>query len=190
MTTTPKKRYLSLNNTHMSSKKTKLKNVTKKSKDNRGLEEIFHKTHSSLSKLKNNHCLKFENYTSRKPLLKEIPYNTENDAELPNYYTQKYIRGNIDFNKISSNKKIKSYFEEVSNKFKNPPIGFYQPKYDSILNKTRDIYFYKKQLPSPRQKKIKQIIYSYNVHYNYEIAPSLNDHSQNNVEDVYNLKID
>jgi hypothetical protein len=98
------------------------------------------------------------------------------------------IRGNIDFNKISSNKKIKSYFEEVSNKFKNPPIGFYQPKYDSILNKTRDIYFYKKQLPSPRQKKIKQIIYSYNVHYNYEIAPSLNDHSQNNVEDVYNLK--
>ena len=190
MPTTPKKRYLSLNNTHMSSKKIKLKDMIKKSKINRGLEEIFNRTHRALNKSKNNHCLKFENYTSRKPLSKEIPYNTENEIELPNYYTQKYIRGNIDFNKISSNKNIKSYFEEVSNKFKNPPIGFYQPKYDSVSNKTRDIYFYKKQLPSSRQKKIKQIIYSYNVHYNYEIAPSLNDRSKNNIDDVYNLKTD
>ena len=190
MPTTPKKRFLSLNNTHMSSKKIKLKDIINKSKDNKELEDIFHKTHRTLSKLKNNHCLKFEDYTARKPLLKEIPYNTENDFELPNYYTQKYIRGNIDFNKISSNKKIKSYFEELSNKFKNPPIGFYQPKYDSVLNKTRDIYFYKKQLPSSRQKKIKQIIYSYNVHYNYEIAPSLNDRTKNNIEEFYNLKTD
>ena len=171
-------------------KKLKFKDIITKNKDKRRLEDIFHKTHKTVSKLKNNHCLKFENYTSRKPLLKEILYNTENDVELPNYYTQKHIRGNIDFNKISSNKKKKSYFEEVSNKFKNPPIGFYQPKYDSVLNKTRDIYFYKKQLPSSRQKKIKQIIYSYNVHYNYEIAPSLNDRSKNNIEEFYNLKTD
>ena len=119
-----------------------------------------------------------------------MPYNTENDLELPNYYTQKYIKGNIDFEKISSNKNIKSYFDEVSNKGKNPPLGFYQPKYDSIMSKTRDIYFVKKALPTSRQKQFKKIIYSYDVPYNYQIAPSLNERTKPNVEEYYNVKIE
>ena len=91
---------------------------------------------------------------------------------------------------MSSNKKIKSYFEELANKDKNPPLGFYKPKYSSVMNKTRDIYFSKKSPPSSRRRKFKKIIFSYDVPYNYQIAPSLNDRSKNKIEDYYNLKIE
>ena len=151
---------------------------------------IYNKTNDILNKFKNNHCLKFENYTSRQSLTKKIPYNNENDIELPNYYTQKHIKGNIDFEKISSNKNIKSYFDEVSKKIKNPPLGFYQPKYNSIMNKTRDIYFVKKDIPTSRQRQFKKIIYSYDVPYCYQIAPSLNEREKPNTEAYYNVKIE
>ena len=175
MPTTPKKKLNSLNITKTSSEQ------------GHKMNDLYKKTHSELNKIKNNHCLKFENYTSRKPILKK-PYNNENNVELPNYYTEKYIKGNVDFNKLSSNKNIKSYFEEISNKVKNPPLGFYQPKYNSVMSKTRDIYFKKKALPSSRRRKIKKIIYSYDVPYNYQIAPSLNDRSKNINEEFYTNK--
>ena len=159
-----------------------------KNKEGNKIADLYKKTHSVINKIKNNHCLKFENYTSRKPIVKERPYNNENNVELPNYYTEKHIKGNVDFNKLSSNKNIKSYFEEISNKVKNPPLGFYQPKYNSIMSKTRDIYFRKKSLPSSRRRKIKKIIYSYDVPYNYQIATSLNDRSKNAIEEYYNIK--
>ena len=138
-----------------------------------------------LGKIKNNHCLKFENYTSRKPLLTKKDYNTEYNTEFPNYYDEKYLKGNIDFNKLSSNKNIKSYFEEMANKEHYPPLGFYQPKYDSILSKTRDIYFSKKALPSSRHRQFKKIIYSYDVPYYYQIAPSLNDRAKSDNDNFY-----
>lgn len=171
--TSPNKKFLSLNNIDENSRR-KNKLIIK-NKDGLKIKDFYTKTNYVLNKIKNNHCLKFENYTSRKPYTKKIPYNTENNVELPNYYTQKYIKGNINFEKISSNKNIKSYFEEISKKIKNPPIGFYQPKYNSVMNKTRDIYFTKRTLPTSRQRKFKKIIYSYDVPYNYQIAPSLNE---------------
>ena len=171
--TSPNKKFISLNNVDDNSRR---KNkLTIKNKDDLKIKDFYKKTNYVFNKIKNNHCLKFESYTSRKPYIKKIPYNTENNVELPNYYTQKYIKGNINFEKISSNKNIKSYFEEISKKIKNPPIGFYQPKYNSVMNKTRDIYFAKRTLPTSRQRKFKKIIYSYDVPYNYQIAPSLNE---------------
>lgn len=184
MPVTPKKKLISLNVIKDSSGKT-LNN-----KEGHKMDDLYKKTHSVLKKIKNNHCLKFENYTSRKPISKEKPYNNENNVELPNYYTENHIKGNVDFNKLSSNKNIKSYFEEISNKVKNPPLGFYQPKYNSVMSKTRDIYFRKKALPSSRRRKIKKIIYSYDVPYNYQIAPSLNDRSKNVNEEYYTIKND
>ena len=154
------------------------------------IDDLFKKNSYSLNKMRNNHCLKFENYTSRKPL-KEIQYNNENNTELPNYYKEKNIKGNVDFNKLSSNKNIKSYFEEISKNVKSPPLGFYQPKYNSIMNKIkRDIYFNKKSLPSSRHRKFKKIIYSYDVPYNYQIAPSLNNREKKDVDEYYNVKSD
>ena len=187
ISTSYKKRNKLLTN---SENKNKLIIKNKDNKDEKDLSNIYKRTSYILNKFKDNHCLKFENYTSRQSSIKKMPYNTENDLELPNYYTQKYIKGNIDFDKISSNKNIKSYFDEVSNKGKNPPLGFYQPKYDSIMSKTRDIYFVKKALPTSRQKQFKKIIYSYDVPYNYQIAPSLNERTKPNVEEYYNVKIE
>lgn len=180
---TPQKKLISLNIMETSNGK-ELKN-----KEGHKMDDLYKKTHSLIKKINNNHCLRFENYTSRKPLSKEKLYNNENNVELTNYYTEKYIKGNVDFNKLSSNKKIKSYFEEISNKVKNPPLGFYQPKYNSIMSKTRDIYFRKKDLPSSRRRKIKKIIYNYDVPYNYQIAPSLNDRSKNLTEEYYTIKM-
>lgn len=181
MKNTPNKRLISLDSSQENSSRKKLK--AKLNKEDNNLKELYKKTNSVFKKIENNHnhCLRFENYTPRKSLKKEIIYNTENTTELPNFYTEKYIRGNIDFNKISSNKKIKSFFEEMANKTKYPPLGFYQPRYNSVMNKTRDIYFSKKELPSPKIKKFKKIIYSYDVPYHYQIAPSLNDRTKFNV---------
>ena len=185
-----KKRYMILTNSE-NKKKLVIKNKDNKdNKDGKDLSNIYKRTSLILNKFKDNHCLKFENYTSRQSSIRKISYNTENDIELPNYYTQKYIKGNIDFEKISSNKNIKSYFDEVSHRVKNPPLGFYQPKYDSVMSKTRDIYFVKKALPTSRQKQFKKIIYSYDVPYNYQIAPSLNERTKPNVEEYYNVKIE
>ena len=185
---TPKKKIFSLNATKNSNIKALDDKLNMKNEEGQKIDDLYKKTNYVLNKIKNNHCLKFENYTSRKPLLKEISYNTENNVELPNYYSEKYIKGNVDFNKLSSNKYIKSYFEEISNKVKNPPLGFYQPKYNSVMNKTRDIYFSKKALPSSRRRKFKKIIYSYDVPYNYQIAPSLNKRSKNDIDESYNIK--
>lgn len=182
--TSPNKRQISLNDLYdKSDKKNKL---VMKIKDGEKMKDIYRKTNDALNKFKNNHCLKFENYISRKSSIRKIPYNTENNVELPNYYTEKYIKGNIDFEKISSNKNIKSYFEEISKKIKNPPLGLYQPKYSSVMDKIRDIYFTKKALPSSRQRKLKNIIYSYDVPYHYLIAPSLNETPKNNNNDYHN----
>lgn len=185
---TPNKRLVSLNikEEHLNGKQ--LKDILNmKNKNDRNIKSLFKKTSNSLNKRKNNHCLRFENYTSRKSLVIKKNYNTEYNTEIPNYYTEKYIKVNIDFNKLSSNKNIKSYFEEISKKVKNPPLGFYEPKYNSVLNKTRDIYFSKKKLPSSRHRKLKKIIYSYDVPVNYQIAPSLNDKSKPNIQEYYNL---
>ena len=83
----------------------------------------------------NNHCLRFETYTSRKPLNKTIIYNTDIRTELPNYYTSKYIKNNIDFNR---NKSTLSYLEKLIIKEKNPPLGFYEPKYNYVFNTKYD----------------------------------------------------
>lgn len=191
LSSSQKQKLFSLNIKKDSSKKSLKKKLNLKNKEGqKKIDDLFKKNSYSLNKMRNNHCLKFENYTSRKPL-KEIQYNNENNTELPNYYKEKNIKGNVDFNKLSSNKNIKSYFEEISKNVKSPPLGFYQPKYNSIMNKIkRDIYFNKKSLPSSRHRKFKKIIYSYDVPYNYQIAPSLNNREKKDVDEYYNVKSD
>ena len=66
------------------------------------------------SRSDNNHCLRFETYTSRKPMAKTILYNTDIKTELPNYYTSKYIKNNINYKK---GKNIKSFIEQIISYF-------------------------------------------------------------------------
>ena len=121
-----------------------------------------------------NHCLKFEVYTSRKPLSKGILYNTGFDFKIPNYYSEKYIHGDVDFNKVSLNIRNRSYFDQFSKKQNSPPLGHYNPKFCSVLHKIRDIYLSKKEIENPKKRKLNKIIYNYKVNSNYEAVPSLN----------------
>ena len=125
----------------------------------------------------NNHCLKFDSYPSRKPLINKIIYNTNIKTELPNYYSSKYLRGFLNFDKKHN---FVSCIDEEINKNNNiPPLGFYEPKYDSILNSiNKNIYFDHKShnsLPKIKKYKMKKIICDYNVNADYQIVPALNN---------------
>lgn len=170
-----------MSNINLTDKLTKnISQVTSNEEKGNKTDRTFDKKNSPSNKKDINHCLKFESYTARKPLNKKIIYNTEINQELPNYYTPTYIHGNVDFNKVSSNNKIKSYFDEISTKNKNPPLGLYEPKFNTIMTKTRDIYLTKKDPPPPKQIEIKKIIYRYDVIRHYRIAPLLNEYTKEN----------
>ena len=109
-----------------------------------------------------NHCLKFETYTSRKPLGKTILYNTDIKTELPNYYTSKYIKNNINYKK---GKNIMSYIEQIiSKKDQSPPLGFYQPKYNYVFNNIdKNIYLNRNKIMKDMvHNKLKKIFCNYN----------------------------
>jgi len=129
---------------------------------------------SMKSKNDNNHCLKFETYTSRKPLAKTIIYNTDIKTELPNYYTSKYIKNNINYKK---GKNIMSYIDQIiSKKDQNPPLGFYQPKYNYVLsNIDKNIYLNRNKIMKDMvQNRLKKIFCNYNISEEYQTVPYLN----------------
>jgi hypothetical protein len=133
----------------------------------------FNKSMKVKNRNDNNHCLRFETYTSRKPLNRTIIYNTDIRTELPNYYTSKYIKNNIDFNR---NKSTLSYLEQLINRVQSPPLGFYEPKYNYVFNNIdKNVYINKKLIPNLSQNKINKIFCDYNISKDYQTVPSLNN---------------
>ena len=133
---------------------------------------------SSFSDEKNNHCLRFDSYSTRKPMVTEPDYNPDIKNYSTNYNPIRNVKGNVDFNKISSNSHILSYFDEIAKKNNNPPLGMYRPNYDYIEKKPVNIYLNKKDPPSPTILKLKKIIYSYNISSEYKMVSSLNNHNK------------
>ena len=128
-----------------------------------------------------NHCLRFETYTPRKPLNKVIIYNTDIKTELPNYYTSKYIKNNVNFNK---SRNIPNYIEKVISLDQNPPLGFYEPKYSYIFNNIdKNIYINKKILYNLPKHNSKKIFCEYNISKDYQTIPSLNRQDDVNIID-------
>ena len=130
--------------------------------------------------LKKNHCLKFDNYSERKPMVNPLNYTTEhfsNPEAFNNNYPIRNKNACIEFNKLSTSKeKQKCYFEVEANKNKNPPLGLYFPKFEKTFNKlTADIYIDKKEIPMTNKRKLKKIMYRYQVPTNYLLFNSLND---------------
>ena len=128
---------------------------------------------SSFGDEKNNHCLKFDSYSPRKPLINkmyttELLYNDKNKNAI-----SRNMKGVIDFNRIS-NSNFGSYFDEISRNSNNPPLGMYKPKYDFIEKKTRDIFLDKKEPISPKLAKLKKILCGYDISSEYKLAPGLN----------------
>ena len=126
---------------------------------------------------KNNHCLKFESYTERKPLINKIFYNTENNCEIPSYFSPKNAKGSVAFNKVSSNKNDKNYFEKIINQKKDiPSLGFYRPHYSLVNNKIMNIFFNgrKNEKNIHKMMKLKKILGSYHVRGEFQMFNFLN----------------
>ncbi len=154
----------------------------KKTNNNSSIEldknSSLNKSIKSKTKSDNNHSLRFETYTSRKPLSRTIIYNTDIRTELPNYYTSKYIKNNIDFNR---NKSTMSYLEQYISRDQNPPLGFYEPRYNYVFNNIdKNVYINKKSLSNLSQNRIKKIFCNYNMSKEYQTVPSLNKINKNN----------
>ena len=146
--------------------------------------DSFNYNNSNLSpNSKNNHCLKFEVYSKRKPITKKFNYIYE-DFMNPEVFNSVYPVKNqnicIEFNKLSTAKeKQKSVFEVEANKNKNPPLGTYFPKYDHGFKKIVDIYINKKCPPNNNKRKLRQIAFKYNVPSEYLLFYALNQNNKN-----------
>ena len=167
-----------------------LDDTSKKSRNNSSLEldknSSVNKSVNIRKKRDNNHCLRFESYTPRKPLNKTIIYNTDLKDELPNYYTSKYIKNNIDFNR---NRNIPNYIEQAILRDQNPPLGFYQPKYDLIFNNLdKNVYINKQNSLFSAKNHLKKIFCDYNKTKDYKTVPELNNQDTENI--IFNTETD
>ena len=138
---------------------------------------------SSFGDEKNNHCLRFDSYSPRKPMINKLMYDADIMNSSTNYSNFKNLRGNVDFNK-SSNSNFGSYFDEIAKNYNNPPLGMYQPNYDFISKKTVNIFLNKRDPPSPKYIQLKKIITSYNMGSDYRSVSGLNDYTKREMENI------
>ena len=129
--------------------------------------------------LKKNHCLKFDNYSKRKPIITKLNNTMEHftNAEAFNLnFPARKKNACIEFNKLSTGKsKQKCFFEFEAKKNKNPPLGAYNPKFDSTFGRiTNNIYMNKKNNISSKKRKLQKIMFNYNVPSKYILFQSLN----------------
>ena len=134
---------------------------------------------NNILNLKNNHCLKFDNYSKRKDIINKLNYTMDHFTNA-NAFNMNFPARNknacIQFNKISTGKsKQKCFFEYEANLNKNPPLGAYNPKFESTFGKiTNNIFLNKKSNPFSKKRKLKKIMFNYNVPTKYILFQSLN----------------
>ena len=178
------------------SKKEKINKITSKtdrneenSKDipnlfqNTAVNRTSRNTERNLSQNKDNHCFKFETYTSRKPLLIQTTYRGDSTPKILKPIQS--VKGNIRY--INYKKHFsRNFMEEIINNKKDiPSIGFYRPNYSSVTSKTIDIYFNgkKDQKENIKYNKLKKILGNYNVRGEYELFDFLNNKNDENKKD-------
>ena len=139
------------------------------------------KNNSSI-KFKNNHCLRFDNYSKRKSLINKLNYTVEHFTNAEAFETNYPIRNRnacLEFNKLSTGKnKQKCFFEVEANKNKNPPLGAYNPKFETTFGRvTTNIFLNKMNSPPTKKRKLKKVIYHYNVPSKFILFQSLNENN-------------
>ena len=136
---------------------------------------------SSFGDEKNNHCLRFDSYSPRKPIVNKLMYDSEVMNNSTNYRLFSNIKGSVDFNK-SSNSNTGCYFDEIAKNNNNPPLGMYQPNFDFISKKTVNIFLNKRLPPSPKLALLKKIITCYKTTSEYKTVSGLNEYTQREME--------
>jgi hypothetical protein len=170
-----------INNDNFNTDPNNISNINDKSQSNMKSTDFNISQYMSTSSFgdeKNNHCLKFDSYSTRKPMVTETQYNSDIKNHITNYNPIRNVKGNVDFKKISSNSHILSYFDEIAKNNNNPPLGMYRPNYDYIEKKPVNIYLSKRDPPSPRIAQLKKIIYSYNISSEYKMVSTLNNYNK------------
>ena len=153
------------------------KNKNSEFNDNQSNNSQYLST-SSVGDEKNNHCLKFDSYSPRKPLINKKMYSTDllyNNDKNNNIFSRN-MKGVIDFNRVS-NSNYGSYFDEIARNSDNPPLGMYQPNYDFVSKKARNIFIDNKKPISPKLSKLKKILCGFDISSEYKLAPSLNNYN-------------
>lgn len=154
-------------------------NKSKISKKNKSFDDLTENKgllNMSYSPFKNNHCLKFENYSDRKPITNQIHYKT--DKFFSSYKPNKMPTSNIciKFNKISTAyDKQTSYFEKLAHQNMSPPLGLYQPNYDAVFGThTTNVFLNRKEPTLSKKTKLKKILCSFETPEKYQLFASLN----------------
>ena len=156
----------------------KLNNSASSNKSN-SKSKSKNKKNTDHKNLKNNHCLKFDNYSKRKPLINKMNFTSEHFTN-PKAFNLNYPARNqnvcLDFNKLSTSKSKQKCFVDIeASRNKNPPLGLYYPKYDLTSTKTTNVFLDKKAAPLTNDRRLKKILFSYQVPSNYLLFQSLNN---------------
>jgi hypothetical protein len=105
------------------------------------------------------------------------PNNKSNKAIRDNQNISN-IKGMVKFDKISSNRNIRGYFEELAKKNQSPPVGLYHPTYSSIFRRTTNVFIKKrnnvKQFKTIKKYLLNKIITNYNQTEKLELFDTLN----------------
>ena len=160
---------------HLNLKMINNESLTKRSRNNDSNASQMMST-SSFGDEKNNHCLKFNLYSSRKPILNKVFYNPTSETNINKskintkikQLIKKRMKGKLSEIKLGSGR------EENIKVNNNPPIGIYEPNFDYISKKTINVYMNKQIPESPKLLKLKRILHSYNVTAEFQIFSELN----------------
>lgn len=140
----------------------------------------FNSTNNSTFNLKNNHCLRFSNYSKRKPIINKLNSTTDhfiNSDAFNMNFPSRNKNACLEFNKLSTGKfKQKCFFEVEANKNKNPPIGAYNPNLESTFTKMTVNIFLNTKSPyqMTKKRKLKKLMFNYNVPSKYILFQELN----------------
>ena len=174
-----------LNRTHLGIKfnkknlkdKNKLKNSEEEKRKNKTTSERFQGINNNSKFLNLNEDLLILSKIKRKKRNEKIDITYGVRTFQNNNSIIKDLKGNVNFEKISSNKNIGCYFEELAKKNNNPPVGLYRPRYSTKFDRTTNIYFTSEKSKNNLkiQKKNKnKILTNFNPSVQYELFDFLN----------------
>ena len=167
-------------------KKDYAKNLSERNKENnkKNPKKLFINGDLTLiSKVKKNKRNKSTNENLalnifKNTLSNQSTFNDNNNLTVRDSTSFYRIKGNVNFDKISNNKNIGSYFEEFAKKRTSPAVGTYRPNYSPIFNRTTNIIFHNKiKNGKNMRQKFHKVIASYNQTIQYELFDILNKNS-------------
>ena len=183
----PNKKYPIIGRDIFPIKKDTLNQLSNENEENENYNINVSKTYDFSRKKKfsgRNNVLKFDFYTSRKPLAEEkITKNIIDNSEIPNSCDPKKLKGLVVFNKMSSDIENTKFIPDPDKiKNPNPPIGMYKPKFIYLSKNSRNIYI--NRLPVINKlTKVKKLMYSYNVPSQYQLVGGLNEDSYKSLQE-------